>query len=180
LSLDQLRQQALALTADVTQVLASVTTPLGKSWQIGADYRLTNVGPLPAVNDIPATPATGNVYGYTLQAIGNQLYSSRDINVFNVTYLQGPTYRGEYFSYNNLTALGAKWQLEPSIRLYRQRDTQDVTQRRITPGLRLTYRLRDRITLESEYDFEKTRTSSPTQQEDTIHHFLYVGYRADF
>ena len=180
LSLDQLRQQALGVTADVTQVLASVTTPLNRTWQMGADFRLTNVGSLPAVNDIPATPATGNVYGYTLQAIGNNLYSGRDINVFNVTYLDGPTYHGEYFSYNNVSVLGEKWQLEPSIRLYRQTDNLDITQRRITPGIRLTYRVRERVTLESEYDFETTRTVGPTQQDNTTHHFLYVGYRVDF
>jgi len=180
LSLDQLRQQALGVTADVTQVLASVTTPLNRTWQMGADFRLTNVGSLPAVNDIPATPATGNVYGYTLQAIGNNLYSVRDINVFNVTYLDGPTYHGEYFSYNNVSVLGEKWQLEPSIRLYRQTDNLDITQRRITPGIRLTYRVRERVTLESEYDFETTRTVGPTQQDNTTHHFLYVGYRVDF
>jgi len=51
-SLAQLRQQAVALTADVTQVLASVTTPVGRL-AIRRDFRLTNVGALPAVNDFP-------------------------------------------------------------------------------------------------------------------------------
>jgi len=180
MSIDQLRQQALAVTADVTQALVSVTTPLTKTWQVGADYRITNVGALPATSTLPATPSTGNVYTYTVQAIGNNLYGKRDIHVFNLTYLEAQSYKGQYFSYNNLLAFGEKWQLEPSIRLYHQKDTADVTQRRITPGLRLTYRIRERIALEGEYDFEKTITTSPTQRDDTIHHFLYAGYRIDF
>jgi hypothetical protein len=179
-SLAQLRQQAAALTADVTQVLASVTTPVGLSWQLGADFRLTNVGALPAVNDIPATPATGNIYGYTVQAIGNNLYSRRDINVFAATYLTGPTYDGVYLAYNNLTALNGRWTLEPSLKLYYQQDTMDVKLRRVTPGLRLTYRIRDGIALEGEYIYEQAHAESPTQQDDSTHQFFYVGYRVDF
>ena len=179
-SLAQLRAQAAALTADVTQVLASVTTPVGLSWQLGADFRLTNVGALPAVGDIPATPATGNIYGYTVQAIGNNLYSGRDINVFSGTFLTGPTYDGVYLAYNNLTALNGVWTLEPSLKLYFQQDTLDVKLRRVTPGLRLTYRVRDGIALEGEYIYEQAHTKSAAQQDDSTHQFFYVGYRVDF
>jgi hypothetical protein len=180
LSLGQVRQQALALTADVTQVLAGVTTPLNPRWQLGADFRMTNIGPLPAVNDIPATPATGNIYGYTLQVIGNNLYSKRDINVFNVTYQEGQTFHGEYFSYNNVSALNERWTLEPSIRPYVQQDTQGVKLQPMTPGLRVTHRWKERVALEAEYDFGKTKTVGATQTEDSTHRFFYVGYRYEF
>jgi tetratricopeptide (TPR) repeat protein len=179
-SLSQLQQRAAAVTAEVTQVLASVTTPVGASWQLGADFRLTNVGALPAVGDIPATPATGNIYGYTAQAIGNNLYSKRDINVFAVTLLTAQTYDGVYFAYNNLTALNGLWTIEPSLKLYFQQDTMDVTLRRVTPGLRLTYRLREGVALEGEYLYEMAHTESALQQDDSTHQFFYVGYRVVF
>jgi len=180
LSEEEVRRRARAVTADVTQVLVSLTKPLTSRWQVGADFRLVNVGALPAVDDLPATPATGNIYGYTAQLIGNNLYSNRDINVFNATYQTGPTFHGVFVSYSNVTALNQKWTLEPSIRLYTQRDDLGVTLNRISPTLRLSYRLREWAALESEYTFEKSRTKSATQVDDLEQHFFSVGYRLDF
>jgi len=181
---DQLHQMALAITADVKQVLASVTTPVSASWQLGDDYRLTNVGPLPAYNDglidIPATPGTGNIYSYTLQAIGSNLYSTRDISVFSGTWLKSPMFHGESVSYSNLTGLGAKWTLEPSLRWYTQRDTTDTKSDRYTAVLRITYAWKEHISFEGEYDFERSITESPIQREVADHQFFYVGYRYTF
>lgn len=177
---DQLRERALAITSDVRQYLASVTTPVSAFWQLGADYRLTNVGPLPAYNDIPATPGTGNIYGYTLQAIGSNLYSSRDTSVFSTTMLKSPQFHGEYVSYSNLTGLGSRWTIEPSLRWYKQRDTTDTRTDRYTGVVRLTYVWKESLSLEGEYDLERSITQSPIQREVALHQFFYVGYRYSF
>ncbi len=177
---EQLRMKALAITSDVKQVLASVTTPVSAAWQLGADYRLTNVGPLPAYNDIPATPGTGNIFAYSVQAIGSNLYSSRDINVFSGTLLKSPLFRGESVSYSNLTGIGAQWSLEPSVRWYTQRDTFDVKSNRYTALLRLTYAWKANISFDGEYDVERSVTVSPVQRESAVHQFFYLGYRYSF
>ncbi len=177
---EQLRQQALAVTADVKQVLASVTTPVSGSWQLGADYRLTNVGPLPAYNDIPATPGTGNIHGVTLQAIGSNLYSARDISVFSTTWLKSPTFHGESLSYSNLTGIGEKWTLEPSVRAYRQADTTETSTKRYTAALRVTYAWKQSISLEGEYDIERSYVDSPILSETATQQFFYAGYRVTF
>ena len=177
---EQLRQKALAITSDVKQVLASVTTPVSAAWQIGADYRLTNVGALPAYNDIPATPGTGNIYAYSLQAIGSNVYSRRDINVFSSTWLQSPLFRGESLSYSNLTGIGSKWSLEPSLRWYAQRDNTDTSANRYTAVLRLTYAWKENISFDGEYDVERSITVSPIQRESAVHQFFYLGYRYSF
>jgi hypothetical protein len=183
LTLEQVRQQALDVTATATQALIGVTTPLSTKWQAGVDARLTNVGPLPAVVingiPIPAQPATGNIYSYSVQAIGANLYSSRDTNVFSATYLNAPTQNGYQLAYNNLSLIAARWTVEPSLRYYTQKDTQQVELTRWTPGLRLTYRVRDNVALESEFNWEKTRTVGPTSRDDTSRGFFYIGYRWD-
>ena len=182
----QLRQQALGITSDVKQILASVTTPVSKSWQVGADYRLTNVGALPGATDpatgvvLPPTPGTGNIYGYTLQAIGSNIYSGRDISVLSTTYLKSPTYHGSYLSYNNLTGLGPNWTAEPAVRYYTQHDNMDTRINRYTAVLKLSYMWGQNVSLEGEYDFEKTITESPLQREDANNQFFYVGYRVTF
>jgi hypothetical protein len=181
LTLEQVRQQALDVTATVTQALIGFTTPLSTKWQAGADARLTNVGPLPAVVvngiPIPAQPATGNIYSYGVQAIGANLYSSRDTNVFSATYLDGPTQQGYQLAYNNLSLIAARWTVEPSLRYYTQKDTQQVELTRWTPGLRLTYRVRQNVALESEFNWERTRTVGPSSRDDTNRGFFYIGYR---
>lgn len=183
LSEDQIRQLAHDVTAIATQALIGVTTPVSAKWQLGADARLTNVGPLPEVTVngivIPAQPATGDIYSYGLQAIGTNLYSSRDTSVFGLTYVTGPTQDGYQVSYNNLSTLG-DWTLEPSLRYYTQEDTLGVKLERWTPGLRLTYRIHERLALEGEFIWEKTTTIGPVSREDTDRGFFYVGYRWNF
>ena len=183
LTLEQVRQQAVDVTATATQALIGFTTPLSTKWQAGADARLTNVGPLPAVVvngiPIPAQPATGNIYSYGIQAIGTNLYSSRDTNVFSATYVNAPTQDGYQLAYNNLSLVAARWTVEPSLRYYTQKDAQDVKLDRWTPGLRLTYRVRDNVALESEFTWEKTRTVGPASRDDVNRGFFYIGYRWD-
>jgi tetratricopeptide (TPR) repeat protein len=185
-TLEQLRQRAEALTADVTQALLGVTTPVGSKWQLGSDLRLTSVGALPEVVDpltgltIPATPATGNIYSYTVQAIGSNLYSNRDIDSFNITFQRSPTFQGQFYSWNNLSALNERWTIEPALRFYHQIDDFGTRLRRFTPGLRLTYRWRNHLALESEFTLEKTMTKSATTEDSATRRFFYVGYRYDF
>lgn len=179
---EQLRQQALDVTATVTQGQLGFSLPVGQKWQAGLDARLTNVGALPAVVvngiEIPAQPATGNIYTYDLQLIGNNLYSARDTSVLALTYLSGPSQTGYQVSYSNLSTL-RRWTLEPSLRYYSQEDTAGVELTRWTPGLRLTYRVRESLALEAEATWEQTRTVGPASQEDTSRQFFFVGYRWD-
>jgi tetratricopeptide (TPR) repeat protein len=178
---EQLRQQARDVTATATQALVGFTTPVSRHWQLGADARLTNVDALPSIVvngvTIPAQPATGNIYSYDIQAIGSNLYSTRDTNVLGATYVTGPTFDGYLLSYNNLSLIQGRWTVEPSLRYYTQRDTQDVKLDRWTPGLRLSYRVGDNVTLESEFNWEQTRTVGPASRDDTRRGFYYVGYR---
>ena len=183
LSEEQLRQQAESVTATATQGLLGFTTPLSAKWQAGLDVRLTSIGALPAteINNvpIPAQPATGNIWSYAAQAIGSKLYSAADINVFAVTLLHSPSFHGQLYSYSNVSVLG-NWRLEPSIRYYHQLDNLDVELKRLTPGLRLAYQIRRALALETEYSQERSHTTSPTQDEQALRHFWYLGYRVDF
>jgi tetratricopeptide (TPR) repeat protein len=163
-----LRAQARGITAFQQQALLGLTTPLGKQWQWGTDVRLTHVG---EVKPVPS--------------IGSNLYSTRDSHVLNFTFLAGPTYRARLWSYNNLSALDPGWQFEPSLRYYSQSDTNGVRNRRITPGLRLTYRPVPEVALESELSYEqaKTETPSPLPAAGVVNAnriFYFVGVRYDF
>jgi len=177
-----LRDQVKGITARQTQALVGVTTPLNPNWQIGGDVRLTNVAevrPVPVIFPL-GQPSTGNLWSVGAQLIGTNLYSARDTHVFNASHLRGPSFRGNLLSYNNLSSLDDKWQLEPSLRYYRQTDNTGTTLSRWTPGLRVTYRVLQKVSLESELSYERSKSTSPTRKESSNRAFYFIGVRYDF
>lgn len=180
-SLPVLRQQVRGTTAFSTQAMVSVTRPITPHWQAGADLRLTNVGALPPVADIlpNGQPGTGNVWSMGAQLIGTNLYSARDTHVVLLTLLRGPTYHGELLSYNNASAVGEGWLLEPSLRLYQQSDNTGLRTRRWAPGLRGSKRFMTRWVAESELSMEFSNSTSVNRTESSHRSFYYVGLRYD-
>lgn len=181
-SLETLRDHVRTTTAYSTQALLGVSTPLDTRWQIGGDVRLARIGAIAPVPDIlpNGQPATGNIWSLGGQLIGSNLYSARDTHVFNTSYQTAPTFKGLLLSYNNLSALNEAWQLEPSLQYYRQRGTDGLGLVRWKPGLRVSWRVAQSWVLESSLDYEVTRITSPTRNENSNRAFYYLGGRYDF
>lgn len=181
-TVDQLRDQVKAVTAYQTQFLLGVTTPLNTKWQIGGDIRLTNVGEVPPVPVIlpDGQPSTGNLWGLGGQLIGSNLFSESDTHVILTSLLKGPTYHGVLLSYNNMTAVGDGWRLEPSLRYYRQSDNTGIKTERWTPGIRVAYKFKKQATAESELSYEKSRRTGPALNESSDRLYYYLGARYDF
>ncbi len=190
LSETQIRDLAKAITATSKQLSLSVTRPFGSKWQGSVDGRLTNVGALPfltvpvtaagVANTLPAQPGTGNVWSADLQVNGTNLYSLRDINSFTYSWLHGPQFTGNQFGYANLSGLFEnRVTIEPSLRYYRENDTNGNKLSRITPALRATYKVLKHLTIESQVLYERSKTEGPTQNDTTSNVFYYVGYRYD-
>jgi len=186
---DQIRALAEDATAIAYQAQFGVTTPLSATWQLGADVGLTNVGALPQVTLDDGTvlnpsPATGNIYNYALRAIGTNLFSGRDIHVFSLSYTRAaestPAFDGLQLAYNNTTYLGDKWVLEPSLKYYRQQTDPSNDLTRWTPGIRVSYRIKETLSLDGEYIYEHATTTSPDTEDISQTHYFSVGYRWDF
>jgi hypothetical protein len=178
-TLAQIKADALATSATAQQFLISVSKPLNPTWQLSSDLRYSAVGALPAVGDFEATAATGGQYSWGAQLTGTNLYSKRDINNFNLSLLHTPFFRGAQFSYNNLTGMAdnADLTLEPSMRVYWQRDNQEVRLLRVGPGIRVSWRASRRASLLGEVLYETSRTDGPTNHDSSNSAFFYVGYR---
>lgn len=185
---DTLREQAKAITAYQNQFRVGGTHTLSANWQTGADFSLTSIDEVKAVPSLnfALQPATGNLWGVSSQLIGTNLYSVRDTHVFNVSLLGGPTYHGTLLSYNNLSSLGDKWQLEPSIKYYTQASSDSSGTDIWTVGLRATYRVRNQVSLESELTYESSDTrgaatlSGPGSVTSAARTNYYLGARYDF
>jgi tetratricopeptide (TPR) repeat protein len=186
--IDTLRQQVKGLTPYQTQAHIGGTTAITKNWQVGADFGLTNVDEIrPVVDLLPeGQKSTGNLWNVGAQLIGTNLYSARDTHVFNLSLLGGPTYHGTLLSYNNLSSLSEKWQLEPSLKYYTQSDTAGSSNDIWTLGARATYRVRQQVALESELTYERSETkgapttAGPGTNTSSARINYYLGGRYDF
>lgn len=179
----QVRLWANEASAISEQAMAGFLTPLNETWQVGADLSLTNTGALPGQTladgtVLAPTPATGNIYTYSMRGIGSSLLTSNDVNVFSLTLNKGDTYHGELVAYNNTTRLNL-WTLEPSLKYYQQQTDPNTHLVRWTPEIHLTYLWRDNLSLEADYTYEHATTTSPGNQDVSQQHFFYAGYRWD-
>ncbi len=177
-SIDDVMASAMATSAQARQILLSASRPISEKWQLTGDIRFSDVGALPAVGNFEATPATGAQHGLSLQLTGSNLYSRRDINNFNLSLLSTPSFRGVQLAYNNLTGFGDnRFTLEPSIRLYAQRDNVGASMLRITPGLRGSYNISKRTSLMGELLLEHSTNQGPTNYDTSTSAFFYFGIR---
>lgn len=179
-SYEELKQQALALTATSDLYLLGVTQPITTQWQIGGDVRMWRISSTTGTVNQPAIPATGDVYAYTLQAIGTGVFARRDISVFSYTLIDAPTYNGHSASVTNRSRFTDKWALDTAVRWYKQTDQQGVTLTRLTPTLRVTYQWGERIALEGEIGVEDSTVKSSTTEDVTRRNYWSLGYRWDF
>ncbi len=177
-ALSDVLAEAKATTAQANQAMFSATKPIGDKWQLTGDIQYSAIGALPAVGTFDATPATGAQYGLSLQLTGSNLYSKRDINNFNLSVLSTPLFHGIQLAYNNLTGFDDnKYTVEPSLRLYSQRDTQGISMLRISPGMRGSYNISKKISVMAEGLIEHSTNQGPTNNASTNSIFFYLGLR---
>jgi hypothetical protein len=191
-TLEDLRTRVRATTSNTTQALLGATTPINKTWQFGADVRLTDVGEiLPVAVILPSGQGRSRNTAIGAQLIGTNLYSSRDTHVLSASILQGSNYSltdpvtvsrymGGLLGYNNSSQVNESLLLEPSIRFYRQGISGGVRTNRWTPGLRVTYRVLKQLAIESELSAEYSKTTGPNRNETSHRTYYYVGGRYDF
>lgn len=177
---DELRQRAADLTAISKLFSAGLTHLLNTTWQVGGDVRVTNISSTEGTTTVPATEETGNVYTYTLQAIGTALFAQRDVTVMSASLIDAKTYDGQSYALTTRALLGPKWVFDGTVRWYKQEDDAGTTIERVTPSVRLGYRWKENLTFEVEAGIEDSDTKSDTTKETNRRNFYSLGYRWDF
>lgn len=179
-SRDQLEREALGLTPISEVLLLGALYPVSKHWQIGAEFRVSSVTGTIATATLPAAPGTGNVYSYTLQAIVTGIFSPSTVLVFNANRSTSAAFDAWLGSVNGRLRPTDRWAVEPTLRYYVQDNVGGSTLKRLSPTLRTTYQLRDKISLEAEVSVESSRTRGTVVDENSSVLFYYIGYRAEF
>ena len=177
---DTVRSEAKALTPVTKQALFGVTQQVSAQWQLGLDVRWSSLTGTPPFATLPETPTTGSVWTYTGQAIGSGLANLQDILVLNVGVLNGSQLRAQnagvdyrFVPVNMLT-------LEPMFAWYHQTDNQGQHLTRLSPGLRASYRIFNRFSIEGQFALERTTTVGNLIDNTIQRYFYYIGWRWDF
>lgn len=185
-TIDQLRELVRANTSYWTHSMLSVTTPVTPQWQTGAtiDFNRTGaIAPNPVL--LQGQAASGLSKTLSLLAIGSNLYSARDTNVFTVSLMRGKQIKTYMLNYNNMTPLTDTWQLEPGLRWQRNISQDTATGLNITtvawgPGLKASFKPRPTVTLESNLNVDYTRTEGVTSNDKSTRYTYFLGYRYDY
>jgi tetratricopeptide (TPR) repeat protein len=178
---EQLKQQALDLTATTDLKGAGVTQALSTHWQAGLDVQSAHTSATMGSVNQPAQPDTGNTYTYTGNLIGSGLFNPRDVTVLSVSHIDAKTYAGNLYSLTNRVLWGAAWSLDTTLTWYAQHDTStDTDLKRFAPSLKPSYKWKDNMTFEMELGAEHTETIGPTTQDKVRRRYWSLGYRWDF
>ncbi len=182
---EQIEREALGLTPVSKVLLLGAQHPVTSHWQLGAEFRLSSVSGTIATDSLPATLGTGDVYSYTLQAIGTGIFTPSSVLVFNGVRLTSRAYDAWLASVNARFRPTDRWTIEPTLRYYIQDNknpdplNNGSSFKRLSPSLRMTYQLREKISLESEVSMERSRSNSDLVNENSNLLFYYIGYRVE-
>lgn len=199
----QIRSDALALTLNSDLLLFGVTKQLAPHWQAGADIQVSRTSGTQAAGDeafkavvkkaeengikidplsfsiLQATQASGNTWTYHAQVVGSDTIFKNDTTLIGVNYTDAPKSKNQSIVFSNSMAPSDNWRLDNSIRLMRLEILPSTISYAISPSSRVSYRLRDKATLEAEVGFDIVNTNSASGHSRSFRDFTFVGYRLD-
>ncbi len=183
---DELRALAAARTGTSDLAQISVTQQVSQKWQVGGDFRVSRYEDLPASGTtavegiLPATPGTGNDWAISPQLIGSNLYSSRDVTVFSLSYMSNPLYKGQSFYLYSRANATDKWSVDIALQLFRMNYDSGLVMTRIMPMLRTAYQIKQNLSFDFDAGMEKTHTETADQITEGQRQFFSLGFRWDF
>jgi hypothetical protein len=198
------RQQAADLSATSDMFSIGVMHPLTERWQLGVDYRMSQIsatspvdvviplavigtclGTVDVVNNTciystAAQEASGKNHVVTFQAIGNGLLFADAVGVGNVSLISAPTFTGQASSLSYVLPYTDQWRFDLNLRYYTQKDNAGGTQSRISPSFKATWQWQNSLYLEGEIGRETSKSDSNDRRDSTVRDYMYTGLRYDF
>lgn len=202
--LDVVRQQARHLTALSDMFSVGVTHPLSERWQVGVDYRMSQISSTTPVNAVIPLAVIGTCLGVvdpvnntciintasqqgsgqnhvvTFQAIGNSLFVTNAVGVANLSLISAPTYSGQASSLSYVLPIGDQWRFDTNLRYYTQKSDDGGSQERLSPSIKASWQWRNSLFLEGEMGQETSRSSNVVSRDHITRNYMYMGLRWDF
>lgn len=186
----ELNALAAALSGDSDLYLLGVTHPITARWQLGGDVRLNRVSGVstiqPSTDDTGAPilssallqlPDTGNVWTFTLQALGMEFLWKSHTIVFNASIVHSKDFDGQTLGVSSLARFENRWQVDTLFTVFRQQNATGIDQYRIAPSVRVDYRWSPSVALEGLFGLEQTFSNGPTIDDSLLREFFFLGIR---
>ena len=190
---DDLLSLAKQRTATTSLAQFGLTNHIREKWQIGTDFSVSNTSGLPASGTlnpdfttgvegfVPATPSTGVAWTLSERVIGSDLISRGDVSVCSLSYTRSPLIAGTTLLLNNHSVIRELWTLDSTLRFFWQSDGQGGRENIIAPTLKLGYRVKSSLLLETEGGLEWTSATPGSMPASTTNRtYISVGFRWDF
>lgn len=203
--LEVTRQQAKDLSAISSSLSFGFTHPLTPDWQVGADYRLSEISstqpitvtiPISVIGtcvgtidpnnvqncifDTASQQASGLNHALSFQLTGNNLFFTNAVGVSSASFVKAPSFNGQSYSIGYVLPIAQQWRIDTSLRYYTQKDNVGTSINRLSPNLRLSYQWQDSLFLEGEIGRETSKTNSTTQNDQTTRNYFSAGVRWEF
>ncbi len=146
---DGVKDLAKNRTAIFRLATLSLTQPINKSLQIGADVSWFNLEGTPASGGVEAIDGSGDELYYSLQLLGNNLFKQGDLAIIGVRY--GDTATSDIYTFNLTTRypLTTAWRINPRLIIdFRQNRNDESDQIKIRPSIRTDYQWNKHLHLE--------------------------------
>lgn len=198
------REQAKNLSAMSDMFSIGVTHPLSERWQVGVDYRLSQISSTAPVNAVIPLAVIGTCLGVidpvnntciintasqqgsgknhvvTFQAIGNSLFFANAVGVANLSLINAPTYDGQASSLSYVLPVGDQWRFDTNLRYYTQKDNAGGSQERLSPSVKASWQWRNSLYVEGEMGRETSKSSTALSRDNVTRSYMYMGLRWDF
>jgi len=178
---DEVRDLARDRTATSRSATIGASRPLTKNLQISGDFTVSKVSDTPASGGVEAVPGTGYEYFYNGQLIGSDLFKQGDIAILGVSFTDATNADTISLTVNTRYPVDDKFRVNPRLRVdLRQNESDGAERIRVSPSLRLNYRVKRYLQLELEGGGEWTNERRPDETERNLGYFVILGYRVDF
>lgn len=197
MSEEDVRALAADRTGTSNMAQLGVLQQVSPSWQIGGDVRVSQFealpasgiatidpnlpDPIPTLTGVqPGSPGSGNEIALSPQIIGSNLYSSRDVTVFSLSFISSALYKGQSFYIYSRGNFTDKWSLDLSLQMFQQNYENGTKMTRFVPMLRTAYQIRQSLSFDMDFGIEQSHTESATQTTEVQRRFFSLGFRYDF
>ena len=105
-----------------------------------------------------------------------------DVTNFSLSYTKGELTKAEAFQASNHADLKEKWTLDSTFHIGVQSDNTGGKSNDISPTVRVTYKVRNNLTAETQLGLDWVKTTSSVLQSSTrsLREFVSLGFRFDF
>jgi hypothetical protein len=192
---DDLIALAQKRTAISNMAQAGMTNRFNEKWQAGTDFVISKISGMPASGTnpdligggtplegyVPPTPSTGFSWSLSERLSGTNVFSANDVSMCSISYSKSRSTIGKALILNSRTSSQELWTLDSTMRMYWQNDDQGGKQTDLSPSLRLGYRLKNNLSLDTEGGLDWTKSTSSVLQPSTVTRtHISMGFRLDF